>query len=118
MAQSSAAPDWTPTSCTLPTTKQPLRLAEFDAFFRSAVRSSTRSSATRLDLVVDGTCEATARDLAERESSCCSFFAFTFDNGRDGVVMTIGVPDDRVDVLDVLHARIATVGGNTTNGTV
>jgi len=60
--------DWVPAACTLPTVEQPLRLAEFDEFFRAAARRSTRNSATRLDLVVMPESEAIARDLAEREN--------------------------------------------------
>jgi hypothetical protein len=94
--------------------EQPLRLAEFDVFFRAAVRRSIRTSATRVDLVIVGEFEATARDLAERESSCCSFFRFEFGSAADGLVMSIGVPKDHVDVLDALQARINTVLGVTT----
>ena len=38
MAKTLTTEDWAPTSCTLPTAEQPLRLAEFDEFFRAAVR--------------------------------------------------------------------------------
>jgi hypothetical protein len=103
--------DWVPAACTLPTIGQPLRLAEFDVFFRAAVRRSIRTSTTRLDLVILGEFEATARDLAERETSCCSFFRFDFHPVADGLVMSIGVPLDHVDVLDALQARIITVLG-------
>ena len=114
MAKPSTADDWVPAACTLPTVEQPLRLAEFDEFFRAAVQRSIRTSTTRLDLVIVGEFEATARDLAERESSCCSFFRFNFHPAADDLVMSIGVPKDHVDVLDALHARINTVLGLTT----
>jgi hypothetical protein len=111
--------DWVPAACTLPTVEQPLRLAEFDEFFRAAARRSTRNSATRLDLVVMPESEAIARDLAERETSCCSFFRFDFHPAADGLVMSIGVPKSHIDVLDALEARISTVVGvQTVNGDV
>jgi hypothetical protein len=110
---------WVPAACTLPTAAQPLRLAEFDVFFRAAVRRSTRTSPTRLDLVIVGDFEATARDLAERETSCCSFFRFDFHPAEGGLVMSIGVPNDHVDVLDALQARIvAVLGVKTVHGDV
>ena len=111
--------DWVPAACTLPTAQQPLRLAEFDVFFRTAVRRSIRTSTARLGLVILGAFEATARDLAERETSCCSFFRFDFHPVADGLLMSIGVPLDHVDVLDALQARIVTVlGVKTVHGDV
>jgi hypothetical protein len=118
MAKTPTAEGWAPTSCTLPTVEQPLRLAEFDDFFRAAVRHSTRTSATRLDLVVLRESEAIARDLAERETGCCSFFGFNFGTAQDGLVMRIGVPKHHVDVLDALQARIFAVAGVKTVGNV
>lgn len=49
----------------------------------------------------------TARDLARRESGCCSFFAFEIESVGDGLVMRIGIPQTRIEVLDALesHAR-------------
>lgn len=99
--------DWVPTACTLPTAEQPLRRAEFDELFRTAVQRSIRIRPTRLDVVLSPHSEASARDLAERETACCSFFRFDFDHAEDGLVMRIGVPDDHIDVLDALEARIA-----------
>jgi hypothetical protein len=90
----------------MPTVERPLRLAEFDVFFRGAVRHSIRTSTTRLDLVISAEFESTARDLAQRETGCCSFFGFDFRPAADGAVMSIGVAVDHVDVLDALQARI------------
>ena len=98
--------DWAPDACTLPTPERPLRVAEFDEFF-AAVLQSTRPQPTRLDLVVPRAAEATGRDLADRESECCSFFTFEFEGVGDGVVMHVAVPPERVDVLDTLEARVS-----------
>jgi hypothetical protein len=119
MATKSTADDWVSAACTLPTVERPLRLAEFDEFFRAAVRRSIRTSTTRLDLMIVRESEATARDLAERETSCCSFFRFDFDPAPDGLMVRIGVPEGHVDVLDALQARIsAVVGAQTVHGDV
>ncbi|PPK71438.1 hypothetical protein V5P93_003304 [Actinokineospora auranticolor] len=69
---------WVPRACALPTAEQPLRLAEFDALF-TALRAVERPEPTRLRLVLDASVEAIARDLAARETECCSFFTFAFD---------------------------------------
>lgn len=96
-----------------------MRLAAFDMFFRAAARRSIRTSTTRLDVVILKEFEATARDLAERETRCCSFFRFDFRAAADGVVMSIGVPEDHVEVLDALHERIfAVAGGKAGHGCV
>lgn len=69
------------------------------------VRAATRPSRTRLDLVLaDGT-EPAARELAAKETSCCSFFSFTFHAGETGPVMQVAVPSSYVAVLD---ARVLT----------
>ena len=103
-------------ACTLPTTERPLRLAEFDDLFTTALRSTDRTSDTdaRLLLAGDaGLAERTQR-LTDAESSCCSFFTFTLtalDNGQ--VTFDIAVPPAYVDVLDALVARAESVLGAT-----
>ena len=115
MATPGTADDWVPAACTLPTVEQPLRLAEFDEFFRTADRPRT----TTLELVISPESEASARDLADRETSCCSFFHFDFHPAADDLVISIGVPKDHVDVLDALQARItAVLGVQTVHGDV
>lgn len=103
---SPAQGDWVPDACTLPTVEQPIRVAEFDRFFAESVRNTTRPTPTRLDLLLDPDAEATGRDLASRESSCCSFFAFDFDTTGAGLVMQVGVPAAYVEVLDAFAARV------------
>jgi hypothetical protein len=60
-----------------------------------------------LDLVLPRNAETTARDLAARESECCSFFSFEFESAGDDVVMHVGVPPQQVEVLDAIEARVA-----------
>jgi hypothetical protein len=98
--------DWAPDACTLPTAERPLRVSEFDELFTFVVRAE-RSRPTLLNLVLPRDIEDTARDLARRESDCCSFFAFDFESVGDDVVMRIVVPPEHVEVLDALEARAA-----------
>ncbi len=101
----SADDDWAPDACTLPTPERPVRVAEFDDLFARVGRMQ-RPEPTRLDLVIVRDAEAGARDLAARESECCSFFSFEFETAGDDVVMRIGVPPAQVDVLDAIQSRV------------
>lgn len=96
-----------PAACTLPTVERPLRLAEFDALLARALRAQRRPGPTRLRWRLDPAAEETARDLARRESSCCSFFTFTFSTAGRALDVTVDVPAEHVDVLDALEARAA-----------
>ncbi|MFE3545879.1 hypothetical protein ACFXK0_23205 [Nocardia sp. NPDC059177] len=96
---------WAPSSCTLPSSEVPLRIAEFDQLFATSVLSFARPGPTALELTLPRDAEAGARDLTARESGCCSFFAFDFRAGAD-VVLRIGVPAGQVDVLDAIEERV------------
>jgi hypothetical protein len=98
--------DWAPDACTLPTAERPLRVAEFDDLFSFVVRAERRDP-QRLDLALRRTVEAAARDLARRETECCSFFTFDFESTGDDLVMHIAVPPGQVEVLDAIEARVA-----------
>jgi hypothetical protein len=106
MSTDETTQNWVPQACTLPTAERPLRAAEFDALFAGALISLDRSAPTRLRLVLDAAAEPTARDLAARETECCSFFVFTFNRGEDGsLTLDVTVPAAQIDVLDALAAR-------------
>jgi hypothetical protein len=94
-------------SCTLPTVERPLRLAEFDDLFSTALTAQTRLSAAVLRWSLDSGADDVARDLAAREAQCCSFFTFTFTSDGDSVQMDVRVPAAQSDVLDALAARAA-----------
>ncbi|MBV7703102.1 hypothetical protein NOVA_10015 [Nocardia nova] len=98
--------DWVPPACTLPTAEKPIRVAEFDRFLAEAVRAVRRPGPHRLDLILAADAEPRARDLAARESSCCSFFAFDFGATEEGSVLSIVVPPAYTAVLDAFAARI------------
>jgi hypothetical protein len=98
---------WAPDACTLPTAERPLRLAEFDDLFATAVRGQQRLSATHLRWRLDPAAEPTARALTGRETECCSFFTFTFTEAGDVVQLDVRVPAAHVDVLDALAGRAA-----------
>jgi hypothetical protein len=97
---------WAPVdACTLPTPEQPLREAEFDALFATALRRIERPEPERLRLTFDA--DAEVEDLVARESSCCSFFDFALASTSDGQVLDVRVPPARVAVLDGLARRAA-----------
>ncbi|MEU5943893.1 hypothetical protein ABZ807_33200 [Micromonospora sp. NPDC047548] len=96
---------WVPQACTLPTGERPLRLADFDDLFATALREQRRLAPTRLRWRLDPEAEDTARDLTARESRCCSFFTFTLTRTDSAVEVDVRVPDAHVEVLDALAAR-------------
>lgn len=103
-----------PDACSLPTAEQPLRVAEFEALFASAVRSVDRldDRHVRMQLMGDSGLEATVRDLTERENGCCGFFGFTVtpaeSNTGEAVTLDIEVPANYVDVLGGLARQAKT----------
>lgn len=97
---------WVPDACTLPTAERPLRVAEFDALFADALLGVDRQGPGRVRLVLDGAAEDRARELARRETGCCSFFTFAFHgDGRGRLLMDVSAPDEHAAVVDALAAR-------------
>ncbi|MET8126443.1 hypothetical protein [Streptomyces sp. NPDC005231] len=103
--------DWVPQSCALPTTEQPLRVAEWDALFSDRLRSLSRPQPLHLllDLAGGEGVDGRVRDLVERESGCCSFFTFTTTAGQDLIHLDISVDQAHETVLDALAVRTAAV---------
>jgi hypothetical protein len=91
--------DWAPDACTLPTAERPLRVAEFAAL---DVRRVESISATHTRLHYSGDPEQ-VRDLAARETECCSFFRFTVTDST----LDVEVPDRYADVLAALVTRVS-----------
>ncbi|MDY7090362.1 MAG: hypothetical protein SYR96_35385 [Actinomycetota bacterium] len=110
-----------PDACTLPKAGRPLRLAEFDDLFATAVDWVAPVSATHARLYLAGPAglAARVRDLAARETKCCSFFTFTTtgEPAADGeaVVLDIEVPAAHADVLASLAQRASTVSAGATS---
>ena len=110
-----------PDACTLPTAERPLRLAEFDDLFATAVRRVDPVSATHARLHLTGPAGLTARvrDLATRETACCAFFTFTTTvqpvTEGEAVVLDIEVPAAHADVLASLTQRASTVSAEATS---
>jgi hypothetical protein len=97
---------WIPAdACTLPTAERPLRVAEFDALFATALRAVERPAPDQLRLELDAAAAASARQLVARESRCCSFFDFRFTPADDRLLLDVRVPASRIDVLDGLARR-------------
>jgi hypothetical protein len=100
--------DWAPAeACTLPTAERPLRQVEFDDLFTAALRAQERVSPTRLRWTLDPAAQARARELTAAESTCCSFFVFSYDTAEGAVLVDVDVPGPYVSVLDALEIRAA-----------
>ncbi|UYM06374.1 hypothetical protein [Solicola gregarius] len=90
----------------MPTAERPLRLTEFDALFASAVRSvERRGDDVRMRLTGEDGLVERVRDLTARETSCCSFFAFTIDGTDQDLTLDVSVPPARRPILDALAER-------------
>ena len=110
--------DWVPSSCSLPTKDRPLRVAEFDALFGAHLRSVSRISDTTVELVLIGGGAAAdmARDLADRETACCSFFTFAVHAEGQIVRLRVDVPPEQTDVLTALADRAVAAQTRDTDG--
>jgi len=51
------------------------------------------------------------RDLARRETECCSFFTITVTEQDRLLLLDVAVPPTHVDVLDAVAERAARVSG-------
>lgn len=93
-------------ACTLPTAERPLRLAEFDDLFATSVRGvRRRGDGVLMQLTGTEGLRERVRDLAARETACCSFFTFTIEGTDQDLTLGISVPPDRREILDALAER-------------
>ena len=104
---------WVPQACTLPTAEQPLRVAEFDELFTSAVRGIEwpGPARLRLDLKADPQTAGRTAELVMAETGCCSFFTFTLTATGGRLILDVTVPAAQADVLDALAGRAAAAAG-------
>ncbi|MGW0891534.1 hypothetical protein [Saccharopolyspora sp. NPDC002578] len=105
--------EWVPRSCTLPTAERPLRVAEWDALFAARWTEVSRPEPLRVRLALSGDAgvQEQVSDLADRESGCCSFFAFTTTVGDTGVHLDIAVDQAHEPVLSALVDQARTLTG-------
>ena len=102
--------DQAPEACTLPTVERPLRIVEFAELFASADADFVRVSQTRAMVALPLDALDRARDLAARETECCSFFSFAVEPAGDHTDMTIDVPAQYADVLTAMTKLPEQVG--------
>ena len=93
---------WAPEACTLPLVERPVRRGEFDALFVHGLTAQERLAPTVLRWMLDSRLEPAARDLAARETACCSFFTFDFEVTGNQLQVDVQVPHLQVRVLDAL----------------
>ncbi len=93
-------------ACTMPTAERPLRLAEFDVLFRTAVRRvERRENGVQIHLSGGIGLVERVRDLTARETACCSFFTFDIAGTDQDLLLNVSVPPARQDILDTLTTR-------------
>lgn len=100
-------------SCSLPTTERPLRLAEFDALLIGETTAIDRDAPTaaRFVLRCDPAVAGQAAELSARETQCCSFFEFTLTMAGGRIELRVRVPETHIDVLDALVERANSAEG-------
>lgn len=100
---------WVPDVCGLPVAERPLRVAEFDEVFATAVLGLDRPEPARLRLILNPTAEVAAGTaaLVLRETACCSFFVFTLTATGGQLLLEVSVPPTHIAVLDALSTRAA-----------
>ena len=99
--------------CTLPTPARPLRLAEFEELFRDQIAGPRWLDLHRVEFTFDdaGDRYRQVADLVARETACCPFFDFSIITEppvaaqRPVVMLQVGVPASRHDVLEALTSR-------------
>jgi hypothetical protein len=93
-------------ACTLRIAERPIRLAEFDDLFATAVRRvERRGDDVRVHLSGEEGLVDRVRDLTERETLCCSFFTFALAGTDRDCMLDISVPPDQQEILDALAER-------------
>ena len=101
-----------PETCTLPTAERPLRLAEFDRLFASAITPVERRGpqTARISLPPRPEIAARAADLVVRETGCCSFFTFSLTATVGRLHLDVTVPESQTPVLDSVVSWVERTG--------
>jgi hypothetical protein len=91
-----------PIACTLNASDQNVRADEWRQLKARATTREVTDDGARLSFA-PGTIRATElADLVARELTCCPFFTFTLEVTAQQIALTIGAPDDTVDVVAAL----------------
>lgn len=81
-------------------------VAEFDELFATSVRAVERHGGeARMRMTGTEGLADRVRDLAARETECCSIFQFAIDGTDADLTRDISVPSSRQVILDALAAR-------------
>ena len=93
-------------ACTLPTAERPLRLAEFEDLFADHLTVTTWvGDRLRLSLSGDAGLREQVADLTARENAVLLVLRLhAVDGSADAVVLEVGVPAQRQEILDALDA--------------
>ena len=94
-----------PLACALDSGEARAQLGEWEVILANGVDASDRPSANRLELRLspDIDIQSVVR-LAQRETSCCPFFAFALDIRADRLILVIEVADGAIEMLDQLFS--------------
>ena len=95
-----------PGACTLPTAERPLRVAEFEELFATALRGQQRLSPTRRPWRLDPAAEQAARDLTVRRANAARSFPLRLP-GQTAGCTSRGRARSVADVLDALADQAA-----------
>ena len=106
--------DWcAPEACSLPSADQPARVAEWDALFAGAVcEVSPITGGVRFAVDRTAAGPAAVADLADRESQCCAFLAFTLVLGNGTVTLDVTSDSGHAEVVEALAGRAAALAGS------
>ena len=94
-----------PIACSLDSDSARTQLNEWQEQLGNAVAHRERVTANRLELTLSSKCDVGSLvNLAQREVECCPFFRFTLAIEVDGVVLSVEVPDDAVEILNQMES--------------
>ena len=94
-----------PIACTLQPNDARSQLGEWQEMLRRVVDGSERVSPNRLELrLLPDADIVSVISLAQREAACCAFFSFTIEIQTDRVLLAVEVPNDAVEILDLLSS--------------
>jgi hypothetical protein len=91
-----------PIACTLSASDQIVRAEEWRQLKQKAITREATDDGARLTFAPETVTATEIADLVAREATCCPFFAFTLEITAHRLVLTIGAPEDSVEVVAAL----------------